>query len=153
MVDCIKNIQQRHPIARPLGRGMGCLLWIQALIDILPRFLQWCVQYLVILDRVLTALDCIRGKTSIDVEKLLKFHFFAREIQYNLYMQQWNHPGNHNFWRFHFLTREVYQSWKCYFLNQVAWDMCKHYWSESGLVAIFGACSSLFSTPILACHR
>ena len=42
MVNFIKkNIHKRHPIARPLGRGMGCLfLWIQHLIDILPEFLQ-----------------------------------------------------------------------------------------------------------------
>ena len=25
--------------ARPVGRGMGCLLWIQHLIDILPQFM------------------------------------------------------------------------------------------------------------------
>ena len=34
------NIHKKHPIARPLGRGMGCFLWIQHLIDILPQFLQ-----------------------------------------------------------------------------------------------------------------
>ena len=30
------NFYKRHPIARPLGRGMGCLLWIQHLVNILP---------------------------------------------------------------------------------------------------------------------
>ena len=34
-VNCLTNIHERHPIARPLGRGMGYLLWIQHLIDIL----------------------------------------------------------------------------------------------------------------------
>ena len=57
-INFIKNIHKRHPIARPLGRGMGRLLWIQPLIDILPQFLRWCMQYLVIFDRVITALDC-----------------------------------------------------------------------------------------------
>ena len=38
-VNFLTNIHQRHPIARPLGWGMGCLLWIQHLIDILPQFL------------------------------------------------------------------------------------------------------------------
>ena len=55
------NIHERHPIAGPSGRGMGCLLWVQPLIDILPHFLQWCVQYHVKLDRVIhviTALHC-----------------------------------------------------------------------------------------------
>ena len=40
-VNFFKNIHKRHPIARPLGRGMGCLLLVQPLIDILPQFLQW----------------------------------------------------------------------------------------------------------------
>ena len=38
---------------------MGCLLWVQPLIDNLPQFLQWCVQYHFILYRVIMALDCI----------------------------------------------------------------------------------------------
>ena len=46
------------PIARPSGRDMGCLLWGQHLIDILPHFLQWRVQYHVILDCIITSLDC-----------------------------------------------------------------------------------------------
>ena len=46
-------------IARPLGRGMRCLLWIQHLIDFLHQFLRLSWQYLTILDRVITALDYI----------------------------------------------------------------------------------------------
>ena len=57
-VNFFKNIHERHPIARPLGRGMGCLLLVQPLIDIMPQFLQWYMQYVDILDRVITALDC-----------------------------------------------------------------------------------------------
>ena len=57
-VNFLKNINKRHPIARPLGRGMGCLLWIQHLIDILPQFLQLLMQYFTILHRIITALDC-----------------------------------------------------------------------------------------------
>ena len=44
LVNFLKNILKRHPIARPLGRGMGCLLWIQHMIDILPEFLQSVMQ-------------------------------------------------------------------------------------------------------------
>ena len=58
-----QNIHERHATARPSGRGMGCLLWVQLLIDILPQFLQWYVQYHVILDRVISALDCISTLT------------------------------------------------------------------------------------------
>ena len=38
---------------------MGCLLWIQHLTDILPEFLQSFIQYLTVLDCILTALDYI----------------------------------------------------------------------------------------------
>ena len=54
-VNFIKIIHKRHSIARPLGRGKECLLWIQHLIDVLPR--QLLLQYVIILDRVITALD------------------------------------------------------------------------------------------------
>ena len=36
----LTNIHNRHPLACPLGRGMGCLLWSQHLIDILPQVLS-----------------------------------------------------------------------------------------------------------------
>ena len=55
-VNFLTNIHKRHPIARPLGRGMGCILWIQRLIDTLSQFMQLFMQYLTILDRVITAL-------------------------------------------------------------------------------------------------
>ena len=54
-----QNIHERHPIARPLGQGMGCLMGVQLLIDIQPQFLQWYVQYHAILVRGITAFDCI----------------------------------------------------------------------------------------------
>ena len=38
-VNFLTKNHKRHPIARPLGRGMVCLLWIQHLIDILHQFL------------------------------------------------------------------------------------------------------------------
>ena len=63
-VNFLKNINKIHPIARPLERGMGCLLSIGHLIDILPQFLQSLVQCLTILDRVITTLDCTMIYTS-----------------------------------------------------------------------------------------
>ena len=56
-----KNIHEKHRIARLSGRGMGCLLWAQPLIDILSKFLQWCVEYHVISNRIITALDSTHG--------------------------------------------------------------------------------------------
>ena len=49
---------KRHPIARPSWRGMGCLVLVRSLFYILPWSLQWCMQYRVILDRIISALDC-----------------------------------------------------------------------------------------------
>ena len=46
---------QKTSHSSPLGRGMGCLLWVQLLIDILSQSLQWCLQYHVILDCVIMA--------------------------------------------------------------------------------------------------
>ena len=59
VVNFIKIEHKGHPIVRPLGRGMGCLLWIQSLIYFLPQSYHCCVQYYSILDPVITALDCI----------------------------------------------------------------------------------------------
>ena len=55
----LKSSRKTPHIARPSGRGMGCLLWVQPLIDILHQFLQWCVQYHVILDLIIMVLNCI----------------------------------------------------------------------------------------------
>ena len=38
-VNFLTNINERHPIAHQLGRGLGCQLWIQHFVDILPQFL------------------------------------------------------------------------------------------------------------------
>ena len=46
-------------IAYPSRRGMGRLLWALPLIDILLDLLQLFMQYRTMLDRVLTALNCI----------------------------------------------------------------------------------------------
>ena len=56
-VTFLTNIHKRHPIARPLRRGMGCLLWIQHLIASLPP-MQLSSNILTILGGVITALDC-----------------------------------------------------------------------------------------------
>ena len=57
-VNFLQNLHRIHPIARPLGRGMGCILWVQTVIYTLPQSLQWCMQNHDILDRVITTLDC-----------------------------------------------------------------------------------------------
>ena len=38
------NTHNRHPIARPQGRALGCLLWVQALTNVLPWSLQRCMR-------------------------------------------------------------------------------------------------------------
>ena len=54
------NPHKIHPIPRPLGRGMGCILWVQTMIYTLPHSPQWCKQYYVILDRIITAVNLIK---------------------------------------------------------------------------------------------
>ena len=66
-VSVLKNIHERHPIARPLGRGMGCLLWIQ-------QFLQSFMQYLTILDRAIMTLDCIFAGVIVTILLLLQMY-------------------------------------------------------------------------------
>ena len=65
-VNFLQNIHKRHPITYPLGQAMGCLLWLQPLIDNLPQFLQWyvcAISYYIGLcyndTHIITALDCI----------------------------------------------------------------------------------------------
>ena len=60
VVNFLQNLHKRQPIARPLGRVMGCLSWVQTLIYILTQSRQWYVQYNVILGCIIMALDCIR---------------------------------------------------------------------------------------------
>ena len=42
-VNFLKNSHNRHPIARPWGRGMGCLLWAWSLIFVPLLSSQWCM--------------------------------------------------------------------------------------------------------------
>ena len=44
-VSFLHKIHNKHPIPRPLGRDMGCLLWLQVLINVLPRSLHWWMYY------------------------------------------------------------------------------------------------------------
>ena len=41
----LQNSHQRHPIACLLGRGMGCILWVQTLIHSLMQSVRWWMQY------------------------------------------------------------------------------------------------------------
>ena len=67
-VNFLQNLHKKHPryIARPLGRGMVCILWVQTMIYTLPQSQQWCMQYHMILDREIVALDCICMGHAID---------------------------------------------------------------------------------------
>ena len=83
-VNFLINIHKRHPIAHALGPAMGCLLWIQHLIDTLPQFLQLFMQYLTIQDRVITALNCIClirfGDIVVFAENIFQFPISWEEL-------------------------------------------------------------------------
>ena len=57
--DFLKNLHKRDFIACPLGWGMGCPLWIQLPISVLPKLLECCMRCPLVLYYVITALDCI----------------------------------------------------------------------------------------------
>ena len=47
----LRITHEKHPIARPLGRGMGCDLQVQSLTEVLPLLLLGCVLNRVVYDR------------------------------------------------------------------------------------------------------
>ena len=62
VVSFLPNSHKIHPIPRQLGWGMGCILCAQNLIYMLLQSLQWCMRlryHVIILDCIITALDCI----------------------------------------------------------------------------------------------
>ena len=46
MANFFPNTQNRCPIACRLGWDVGCLLWVQSLIYVLPQILQCCMHYI-----------------------------------------------------------------------------------------------------------
>ena len=68
-VSFLSNSHKRYPISRLLGHNVRCLLWEQTLIYVLIDPLQCGMKYLVKMDLVIMAPDCIRILINI----LLKF--------------------------------------------------------------------------------
>ena len=58
-VNFLRNLMNDTSTAHPLGWGMGVFCGFKLLIYILPQLLHRCMQYHVILNSVITALDCI----------------------------------------------------------------------------------------------
>ena len=56
----IRIITECTATARPFGRDMGCNLWFDTWYISCFSQTQCCVKYLVIMDRIKTALDCIK---------------------------------------------------------------------------------------------
>ena len=74
-----KNLHKRHTIANPLKWDMRCLLWVQTLMYISPQSMQRCIWCHVILDCVITALQCT--VTSVGIHNMqLKCVDGARDI-------------------------------------------------------------------------
>ena len=61
-VSFLQNIHNIHPIARPWGWDMGCLLWVKSFMHVLPQSLQWWMHYCVLLHCLITALHCMPRK-------------------------------------------------------------------------------------------
>ena len=88
----LENPNKSHPIARSLGRGIWCLLWVHKLIYILPRQLQWWMQYDVILDRVMAALGCnfLQHKVSASRHVAGPFHRYYNIHINAAYVLRWS---------------------------------------------------------------
>ena len=80
------NPHKRHPITRPWGRGMGCVMWTLPLMHILPQSLSYHMQNHVMMDRLITAPDCMRHTCfSVDFrifEAIVTFIFWR--ISYSI---------------------------------------------------------------------
>ena len=63
------NVHKRHLIVRPKARDMGCLLWIEHLIHVLPLSLSYHMQNHVMLDIAKTALHCTLDVHNVIYEK------------------------------------------------------------------------------------
>ena len=86
-INFLQNPHKWHPIAGPLGWGLVCLLWIQILIYILLQSLQSYMQYHLVLERIITALDCIYllviTWTSADLtSRRMKTHLIGIGLEY-----------------------------------------------------------------------
>ena len=82
-VNFLSNPHKIHPIAHPLGRGMGCILWLQTVIYTLPQSPQWCMQYHVTLDLVIMALDSIRSHTKTYTTHAIMCHRWTQIEHYS----------------------------------------------------------------------
>ena len=58
-VNFLQNPHNRHSLARPWGRDMGCLFWVQSLIYVLTLPSQCRLWYLDKLDRIIATLQCV----------------------------------------------------------------------------------------------
>ena len=94
-VNFLENPHKRHPIDRPNGRAMGCLLWVHTQVYIMPRELQRCVQCYVILNRLITALNCSWKRPSWQTGTRLSFMVKDyRCIQDYRCPSTWRHQAN-----------------------------------------------------------
>ena len=70
----------RHPIARPWGCDMGCLLWVPNLLHVLCLSLKCCMPYGYVLDRVITAPECTWFAIQNSTFELAYEDFYARSM-------------------------------------------------------------------------
>ena len=92
----IRIITEWTATARPLGRDMGCNLWFDTWYISCFSQTQCCVKYLVIMDRVKTALDCIKFYESNEARLKRRIVIFCRHghLSWNIlwYHLEWVKP-------------------------------------------------------------
>ena len=80
----------RYNVVKCPGRAGYGVSFVSSHTDILPPFLQRCVQYHVILDRVITALDCIGCRFSLNISTRLKYYKLYNIMHLIDYIFVWN---------------------------------------------------------------
>ena len=84
VVDFLENFHKIHPISRPLGWGMGCILCVNILIHIPSHSLQWCMQYYLILYGVIIAPQCIYEWSQQNIAHVTTVMLFCKVLLWSV---------------------------------------------------------------------
>ena len=91
-VNFLPNHHKVHPIARPLGRDMGCILWVKTVIYTSPQSLQWCMHYHEHIGPRFTALDCILLKIILKLGPRNRAPIANKSVLVQIL--SWHHTGD-----------------------------------------------------------
>ena len=84
VLNFLQKSHNRHPIPCPWGQGMGCILWVQSLLQVLYHLLQFSMQYNVTVVTVTCPSTCwnllIFGMTSLALYTVVPVIVFSGSL-------------------------------------------------------------------------